>query len=122
MTDASFIHLRLHSAYSLSEGAIRIDQPKKGDAEIVELCRRHNMPAVGLTDTNNLFGSLAFSEACAGAGIQPVMGCQLNITPPADRASGRASHRIDPDQVVLLVQNETGWGNLLKLVSHAHLE
>ncbi|MRG73272.1 DNA polymerase III subunit alpha [Alphaproteobacteria bacterium HT1-32] len=122
MTDASFIHLRLHSAYSLSEGAIRIDQPKKGDAEIVELCRQHNMPAVGLTDTNNLFGSLAFSQVCSGAGIQPVMGCQLNITPPADRASGRANHRLDPDQVVLLVQNENGWENLLKLVSHAHLE
>ena len=122
MTDASFIHLRLHSAYSLSEGAIRIDQPKKGDAEIVELCRQHNMPAVGLTDTNNLFGSLAFSQVCSGAGIQPVMGCQLNITPPADRASGRANRRLDPDQVVLLVQNENGWENLLKLVSHAHLE
>jgi DNA polymerase-3 subunit alpha len=121
VTDPSFIHLRLHSAYSLSEGAIRVDPPKKGDAEIVELCRKFDMPAVGLTDTNNLFGSLAFSTVCAGAGIQPVIGCQLNITPPGDRASGRAAHKLDPDQVVLMVQNQTGWANMLKLVSKAHL-
>jgi DNA polymerase-3 subunit alpha len=99
-----------------------VDQPKKGDAEIVELCRKFDMPAVGLTDTNNLFGSLAFSQVCSGNGIQPIIGCQLNITPPADRASGRNAHNIDPDQVVLLVKDETGWENILKLVSHAHLE
>ncbi|MEQ9329475.1 MAG: DNA polymerase III subunit alpha [Rhodospirillales bacterium] len=122
MTEPSFIHLRLHSAYSLSEGAIRVDPPKKGEAEIVELCRKFDMPAVGLTDTNNLFGSLAFSQVCSDAGIQPIVGCQLNLTPPADRASGRAAHRIDPDQVVLMVQDHTGWANMLKLVSRAHLE
>ncbi|PKQ02048.1 MAG: hypothetical protein CVT73_20310, partial [Alphaproteobacteria bacterium HGW-Alphaproteobacteria-12] len=63
-----FIHLRLHSAYSLLEGAIRIkDLPK--------LCKAEGMPALALTDTANLFGALEFSEVMAGAGIQPITGC-----------------------------------------------
>ena len=67
-----FIHLRLHSAYSLLEGAIRIK-------ELPKLCKADGMPAVALTDTGNLFGALEFSEVMADAGIQPITGCTLPI-------------------------------------------
>ena len=84
MTAPQFIHLRLHSAYSLLEGAI----PVKA---LPELCKAHDMPAVALTDTGNLFAALEFSETLAKAGIQPIMGCQLALAygepaHPGDRA------------------------------------
>ena len=72
MTIPDFIHLRVHSAYSLSEGAI----PTK---VLIELCTKLNMPAVALTDTNNLFGAIEFSGAAAKSGIQPIIGIQLSI-------------------------------------------
>ena len=60
MAHADFVHLRVHTAYSLSEGAITI-------GELVDLCARHDMPAVAITDSGNLFGALEFSMACAEA-------------------------------------------------------
>jgi len=72
MTEPSFIHLRVHSAYSLSEGAIPIKN-------LVSLARSINMPAVAVTDTNNLFGALEFSAEAAAAGVQPIIGCQLSL-------------------------------------------
>jgi DNA polymerase-3 subunit alpha len=111
-----FIHLRVHSAYSLAEGAIKIK-------ELVKLADKHKMPAVGLTDTGNLFGGLDFASACTDAGIQPVVGCQLAIR--RDEVEGspfRDGRKPDPDSVVVLCQNQTGYANLLKLVSQAFLE
>ncbi len=72
MSQPRFIHLRLHSACSLLEGAI----PVKA---IVKLCTAADMPAVALTDTGNLFAALEFSEMMAKAGVQPIMGCQLSL-------------------------------------------
>ena len=64
---ADFIHLRVHSAYSLSAGAIKTK-------ELVQLCRGEAMPAVAITDSGNLFGALEFATACAEAGVQPIIG------------------------------------------------
>ena len=66
---AQFIHLHLHSAYSLAEGAIPVNRIK-------DLCLKSGMPAVAVTDTNNLFGALEVSTTLAGAGIQPIIGLQ----------------------------------------------
>ena len=82
---AGFVHLRVHTAYSLSEGAIRIKQ-------LAQLCRQFRMPAVALTDTNNLFGGMEFSVTLAQAGIQPIVGCQLRIAP-----AGARRHRALPE-------------------------
>ncbi len=106
---ASFVHLRVHSAYSLSEGALKIK-------ELVKLCGKQHMPAVAVTDTNNLFGALEFAMAAVDAGIQPIIGCQLSIV------DGAWSGKTPPDRIVLLAQTEEGYRNLLKLVSRAHLE
>ena len=112
MADAGFVHLRVHSAYSLSEGAIPV-------ASLAELCLRHDMPAVAVTDTDNLFGALEVSENFTAKGIQPIIGCSLAVRPEAV-GDLRRRHE-SSERVVLLVQNEVGYGNLLRLVSDAYL-
>ncbi|MFZ1414135.1 MAG: DNA polymerase III subunit alpha [Defluviicoccus sp.] len=111
-TAPGFVHLRLHTSYSLSEGAIRIK-------ELGQLCRTHGMPAVAITDTNNIFGGLEFSSVMAEFGIQPIVGCQLGITRPDAEGRGLTGHdhaRSDPSPVVVLVQNERGYRSLLALI------
>src|SRR6202167_5735947 len=119
MTPPDFIHLRAHSAYSLSAGAIKIK-------DLVELCRRHAMPAVAMTDSGNLFGALEFAIAASESGVQPLIGCELGIRWPESEGNGRLTARtgpaLPPDPVVLLVQSPAGYGNLLKLVRKSHLE
>ena len=110
MTQADYVHLRVHSAYSLSEGALRIP-------EIVSLCQQQAMPAVAVTDTGNMFGALEFSVACRRGGVQPIIGTLLYIVEPTD--NGRQPEAYP---VVLLAQNEVGYANLLKLSSMAFLE
>ena len=112
MAHADFVHLRVHTAYSLSEGAIPV-------GELVELCVRHDMPAVAITDSGNLFGALEFSMACAEAGVQPVVGTVLGVSSFAE--TDRRRDRSQVDSVVLLVRDETGYRNLLKLSSQAFL-
>ncbi len=118
MPHADFVHLRVHTAYSLSEGALKVK-------ELVKLCAKKKFPALGVADTSNLFGGLEFSTACADAGIQPVIGCQLNIRRAVEEKrgfGGNDGRAPDPDSLVLLCQNETGYANLIKLVSKAFLE
>jgi len=110
---AGFVHLRVHSAYSLSEGAIRVK-------DLAELCRADAMPAVAVTDSGNLFGVMEFGQACAAAGVQPIVGCLLGLR-RAEPAPGNGHHPAC-DRVPLLVQSETGYRNLIKLVSQAYLE
>src|SRR6266404_5603112 len=115
MAPADFVHLRVHSAYSLSEGAIKIKQ-------LIELCRRQKMPAVAVTDSGNLFGAFQFAQAAAEAGIQPIIGCQLGLRRENGDGPNRPGVRPAPDQLVLLVQSEAGYQNLLRLVSKSFLE
>ncbi|MDR3030886.1 MAG: DNA polymerase III subunit alpha [Holosporales bacterium] len=104
MSDQPFVHLRLHTAYSLSEGAVRTP-------ELAEACVEKNFPAVAITDTNNMFGVLDFSIKCASNGIQPISGCVIDI---------KFENIVSP--VVLLAQNEIGYKNLLKLMTVFYIE
>ena len=108
MTHADFIHLRTHSSYSLSEGAIKADK-------LAALAAAERMPAVAITDTGNLFGALEFSQACTATGIQPIIGCQIALTRPENP-------RLPPDPVVLLAQTEQGLANLNRLSSQGFLQ
>ena len=112
---ASFVHLRVKSAYSLLEGAVR---PK----ELAELARESGMPAVAVTDVNNLFGVYEITDTLAKAGVQPIVGCLLSVEleprAPPQTGSRARSRRMLP----LLVQNEAGYRNLTKLLSAAYLE
>ena len=106
--DPGFVHLRVHSAYSLLEGALQVKALPKLAAEL-------GMPAVAVTDSGNLFAALEFSEMAAAAGVQPIIGCQLDLAyAVASRPGDRAP---EPRPIVLLAQNEAGYLNLLKLNS-----
>src|SRR3546814_11528696 len=83
------------------------------------------MPAVAVTDTVNLFGALEFAQTAQKEGVQPIVGCQLQVTrelPTRESGEPRNGTAPAPDQLVLLVQNETGYRNLMRLVSCAFLE
>jgi DNA polymerase-3 subunit alpha len=107
-----FVHLRVRSAYSLLEGAIKADA-------IVKLAAGQGMPAVGIADRANLFGALEFSQAMKEGGVQPIVGCALPVTGIGDRAQERWACT---PAVTLLAQDETGYANLMALSSQAYLE
>ncbi|MDB5370425.1 MAG: polymerase subunit alpha, partial [Roseomonas sp.] len=109
----SFVHLHTHSAYSLAEGAIKIDK-------LAALARESGMPALALTDTANMFGALEFSQYCSGKGVQPIIGCQLNLTRAASDDRPEVA-RLAPDPVVVLAMNAQGLENVQRLSSHGYL-
>ncbi|MEX2649160.1 MAG: DNA polymerase III subunit alpha [Alphaproteobacteria bacterium] len=111
MSHADFVHLRVHTSFSLSEGALKI-------ADIARLCRADRMPAVAMTDTANLFGALEFSSACAAAGVQPIIGCALTAADTDERTGQRRR----PTYLPLLAQTDEGYANLSALVSASHLD
>jgi DNA polymerase III subunit alpha len=112
---ADFVHLRVHTAYSLSAGAIKIK-------ELADLCKAERMPAVAITDTGNLFGALEFATTCSGAGVQPIIGCEIALERGSSDGGNRLGRAVsEPDRIVLLVQDEAGYRNLLRLVSRSYL-
>ena len=106
-----FIHLRLHTEYSLLEGAVRLKS-------LPGLAAEMGMPAVAVTDSNNMFCALEFSEAAVGAGVQPIHGCQIDLAYAEDQPGARAT---PPAPVVLLAQDAEGYRNLMKLNSALYL-
>ncbi len=103
--DPRFIHLRTHSEYSLLEGALRLKK-------LPDLCKKTGMPALALTDTNNMFSALEFSVVMSDAGIQPILGCQVDLRYVAPQPGQTAAA---PAPLVLLAQSEAGYENLMKL-------
>ena len=106
-----FIHLRVHTEYSLLEGAVRLHT-------LPGLCVAARMPAVAVTDTDNMFAALEFSVTASAAGVQPIMGCQIDLR-YLDSGPGEAP--TPPAPVILLAQDETGYRNLMKLNSCLYL-
>ena len=107
-----FIHLRVHTEYSLLEGAIPVKK-------LAGLCADVGMPAVAVTDTNSMFAALEFSVTAAGEGVQPIMGCQVDVAfdPPAQGEKPRP-----PAPMVFLAQDERGYENLMKLNSCLYID
>ncbi|MCH2075833.1 MAG: DNA polymerase III subunit alpha [Rhodobacteraceae bacterium] len=112
MADPRFIHLRVHTEYSLLEGAMRL---KKLPGMVADM----GMPAVAVTDTNNMFCALEFSEGAAKAGVQPVIGCQFDLC--FDPAQTGEKPRL-PAPVVLLAQSEAGYEGLMRLNSCLYVD
>ncbi|QGR02270.1 DNA polymerase III subunit alpha [Ehrlichia ruminantium] len=100
-----FVHLRSHSDYSLLRGMIKIDA-------LVSLCVQYNMPAVALTDSGNLFGSLEFSDYAANAGVQPIIGCNIMMH----------YHGNSIGELVLLAKDQVGYRNIIDIVSSSFKE
>ncbi len=107
MPQPSFIHLRLHSEYSISDGMVRVDAA-------VSAAKKDGMPALALTDLSNVFGQIKFYKSARGAGIKPVVGCDVLISNDVD------SDR--PHRLLLLCQSHAGYLLLCQLLSRAFLE
>ena len=116
MADLDFVHLHVHSAYSLLEGALPIGR-------LAELAKADKQPALALTDTDNMFGALEFSEKIAGSGIQPIVGCALAIDfGDSENGPRNANVAQERQRIVLLAANEAGYRGLMKLNSRAFME
>ncbi len=120
MSDRQFVHLHLHTEYSLLDGAIRID-------ELVQQAKAFSMPAVAITDHGNLFGVIEFYKKFKKAGIKPLIGCEVYMAPQSrfDRSKPNKDLGISEEasyHLTLLVENEEGYENLTKLITSAYLE
>ncbi len=105
MTDPRFIHLRLHTEYSVADGLVRVD-------EAIKRAKGVGMPALGLSDLSNTFGWVKFYRAARGAGIKPIFGCDVWVSNAADRNR--------PSRLLLLVQHREGYRRLCELLTRAY--
>ena len=110
-----FVHLHLHSEYSLLDGACRLK-------DLVRTCRKLNMPAVALTDHGNLFGAIEFYTAARDAGVKPIIGCELYMAPGARGDKDARGLKESAYHILLLAQNMTGYRNLVKLTTIGYTE
>src|ERR1700761_8616203 len=111
-SELGFVHLHVHSSYSLLEGALPI-------ARLAELAKKDRQPALALTDTDNMFGALEFSEKLAGYGIQPIIGCALAIDFGDQEVRPGAIADVW-SRLVLLASREGGYRSLMRLCSRAY--
>ncbi len=110
----TFVHLRVHSAYSIAQGAIRM-------ADLISHCQKQQMPAIAVTDTNNCFGAREFSIKAPSAGIQPILGAELLVAVSKEQ-NQLMSHDIERVPMVVLVQNQAGWWSLCHLLKIAYMD
>ena len=116
MSAPQFVHLRVHTAYSLSEGAMLV--PK-----LIHKLHDQGVPAIAVTDTANMFGGKAFSKYASDEGVKPILGCQFYLrNPDADDVLKAKGRIIEPDKIVLLVMNENGYQNIMKLMKRSYLD
>ena len=114
MSRDSFVHLHLHTEYSLLDGSIRMKELMKKTAEF-------KMPAVAITDHGNLFGAIEFYQEAQRTGVKPIIGCETYVAPGSHK-DRPGSRRDAAYHFTLLAQNETGYRNLVKLITAAHLD
>src|ERR1700709_1317488 len=114
-SNAGFVHLHVHSAYSLLKGSIKIQK-------LGELAKADRQPALALTDTDNMFGALEFSDQMAGYRGEPIIGCELAVDFGDQDPNARNSLAATPARIVLLAARERGSRSLMRLNSRAFLE
>jgi len=114
MKHSDFVHLHLHTKYSLLDSTCRIP-------ELMEKAHACKMPAIAMTDHGNLYGAVDFYKAAMDKGIKPIIGCEVYVAPGDRREKKAANAREAAYHLVLLAKDETGYRNLIKLVSEAHL-
>ncbi|MDE1169910.1 MAG: DNA polymerase III subunit alpha [Verrucomicrobium sp.] len=115
MASSSFVHLHVHSEYSLLDGACRT-------ADLAARAKELGMPAVALTDHGNLFGAIEFYKACTDAGVKPLIGCEVYLAPGSRLERKANSAREASTHFLLIAKNQEGYHNLIQLVTAAHLE
>src|ERR1700748_3045297 len=111
-SNAGFVHLHVHSAYSLLKGSIKIQK-------LADLAKADRQPALALTDTDNMFGALEFSDKLAASGIQPIVGCALGIDFGDQETGPRGAAGVPQarPRIVLLAAREEGYRSLMRLNS-----
>jgi DNA polymerase III subunit alpha len=114
-TAPGFVHLHLHSEYSLLDGGNRLDK-------LVRRVRELGMDSVAVTDHGNLFGALAFYETARREGVKPILGCEAYVAPRSRHDRTHTGVADGGHHLVLLAENEIGWRNLMRLGSRAYLE
>jgi DNA polymerase III subunit alpha len=114
---AEFVHLHVHSEYSLLDGAAQLEK-------LVKKAKDLRFPAIALTDHGNLFGAIDFYLAAQKAGIKPILGSELYVAPGryTERGSQDGGGYEGANHLTVLVRNRTGYRNLVKLVSRSYLE
>src|SRR2546430_5607167 len=116
MQHSEFVHLHVHSEYSLLDGAAQLEK-------LVQRAKDLRFPAIALTDHGNLFGAIDFYLAAQKAGVKPIVGCELYVAPGSRRERGSQDGGYEgANHLTVLVRNRTGYRNLVKLVSRAFLE
>ena len=112
---APFVHLHLHTSYSLLDGACRIEP-------LMEAVQAAGMPAVAITDHGVMYGLIEFYKAAREKGIKPILGCEVYVAPGSRRDRKTDGPKAPAYHLVLLAADETGYANLIRLVTAAHLE
>ncbi|MCC6503128.1 MAG: DNA polymerase III subunit alpha [Deltaproteobacteria bacterium] len=114
MHHSNFVHLHLHTQYSLLDGAIRPEA-------LIAFAKEHRMPAIAVTDHGNLFGAVEFYQKAMAKGVKPIIGCEVYVAPGArtDKTAVKGEHAF---HLVLLVKNAKGYQNLCKLLTRAYTE
>ena len=110
----SFVHLHLHTEFSTLDGAIKI-------GDLAERAKELGMPAVAMTDHGNMYGAIQFYQKMHGAGVKPIFGCEAYLAPTAYTEKKQIPGRKLNTHITLLCENNTGWDNLTKMISAAHL-
>ena len=106
--EKNFVHLHVHTEYSLLDGAIRCSQ-------LASRCREWGMPAVAMTDHGVMYGAVEFYQQCKAAGVKPIIGCEMYVSPDGIDSRQKKNHHL-----LLLAENDEGYHNLIKLVSIAN--
>lgn len=115
MPHSDFIHLHLHTQYSLLDGACRIP-------EILAIAKSHKMDSLAITDHGNMFGAIDFYLEAQKAGIKPIIGCEVYVAPQSRLDKSGSGIEDAANHLILLARDETGYQNLIKLVSIGYLE
>ena len=114
MINPGFIHLRVHTEHSLLEGAIKT-------SKLVHWAQEQKMPAIGMTDSGNIFGAMLLAKEASHSGVQPILGCQLLVKTPTQSKNAFQSEKPTYDKVIVFVQNQVGYQNLLSHFSEYYM-
>ncbi|MCM8774299.1 MAG: PHP domain-containing protein, partial [Candidatus Omnitrophica bacterium] len=115
MLHADFVHLHIHTQYSLLDGACHLDR-------LIERATQYKLPGLAITDHGNLFGAIKFYSQCISKGIKPIIGCEVYVAPESRFKKDYKQSEDSNYHLILLAKDEEGYRNLLKLTSFGYLE
>ena len=122
MEHSDFVHLHLHTEYSLLDGACRILDNRRAPGNLIQRASQYKMAAMGITDHGNIFGTIDFYQACVNSGIKPIIGCEVYVAPRSRYVKEGSSISEAANHLILLARDRTGYKNLMRLVSIGYLE